>query len=434
MTDMIKWCNNNIVWGVPMLILFTAVGILFTVRLKCFQIFKFPYIIKNTFLKKSEKNSKNTVSPLRALTASLGTTLGTGNIIAVGAAVAIGGAGAVFWMWTAAIMGMITCYAENYLAHLYRDKSSDFSGVPFTYIKKAFGSRRAGTIMAGFFAVCCIGASFGMGNMAQINSAGVVLFESLGVPLWITGAVCAVMTAVLCSGGLKKLTDFTVKIVPAITVAYIIGCIIVIAINIERLPTALSDIFTNAFSFDSVAGGGTGIAMLSAMKWGVKRGVFSNEAGLGTSVIINSDSTADSSEIQGMWSMLQVFIDTIVMCSMTALCILCSDATAYTTDGTDLAFLAFNSGLGSFAGIFLAVTVLIFALSTAAGWYLYGKSCVNYLFGKKFIGLYFIVFVILAFLGAIIKPSLVWELSDFFNGIMAIPNLLSLIILRKEVK
>ncbi len=436
MIDIIKWCNENIIWGIPMMLLFTAVGLLFTVRLKALQIIRFPAAIKKLFSTCNDKKSTGSVTPLRALTASLGTTLGTGNIIAVGTAIAIGGAGAVFWMWIAAVIGMITCYAENYLAYLYRHKAEKSTvTVPFSYIQKAFGEKKAGRFAASFFAVCCIGASFGMGNMAQVNSAGAVISAGLNVPLWITGLICALMTAVLCGGNLKKLTDFTVKIIPAVSVLYIIGCLAVIVMNIERLPDIIYAIFTEAFSTEAILGGSGGTAMLLAMKWGLRRGIFSNEAGLGTSVIINSESTAKSAHSQGLFAMMQVFIDTIIMCSMTALCVLCSNAdNIQTSDGIDMAFIAFDSGLGSFAGIFLAVTVLIFALSTVAGWFVYGKSCINYLTGGKWNKAYYWIFIILAFSGTVMHSDAVWEISDFFNGIMAIPNLLALIILRKEIK
>ena len=428
--ELVRWLNENIIWGIPMLLLFTFTGILFTVKLGGLKIF---IGIRDIFKKKGEKN--DSISPFATLTASLGTTLGTGNIIAIGTAIAFGGAGAVFWMWVSALLGMMTCYAENFLGHKYRTATDKgYEGVPFRYIKKAFGDKKTGLVTAKIFAFLCIGASLGMGNMAQINSAGIVLNRSADVPLWLTGIVCAVLVIFFAGKGLSHLSSVTVWLIPAISVLYITGCIVVIVSGGNKLPEVFCRIINEAFSFEAIAGGTVASVMLNAMMWGVKRGVFSNEAGLGTSVIINSESNCKTAHEQGVWAMLQVFIDTIVMCTLTALAILVTGADKISADGINMANISFCSVFGEAGSIFLSIAVLIFAVSTVSGWYIYGKSCVSYLFSEKWCRCYFYIFILLCFVGAVAKAELVWEISDLLNGLMAVPNLLALLILRKEIK
>lgn len=428
--EIIKWLNENIIWGVPMLLLFTFTGVIFTIKLRGFRILSG---IGEIF-RKSEKDSKG-ISAFATLTATLGTTLGTGNIIAIGTAITFGGAGAVFWMWIAALLGMMTCYAENYLGHKYRERMKNgYSGVPFRYIRKAFANGRTGGIIAGIFAALCIGASFGMGNMAQINSAGTVLKRSIGVPLWVTGIVCAVLVIYFAGRGVRHLTELTVWLIPVASVLYIVGCLWVIIAGADRMGEVFLRILKEAFSFEAVAGGTAGGVMLNAMTWGVKRGVFSNEAGLGTSVMINADSDCDTHHKQGLWAMLQVFIDTIIMCSLTAFAILISGADRISADGIDIVGIAFGSVMGESGNIFLSVLVLIFAVATVSGWCIYGRKCVEYLLGNKWTKGYFYIFVLLCFVGAVARTDLIWELSDLLNGLMAIPNLIALLILRREIK
>lgn len=326
--EILEWINENIVWGIPVLILFAGSGIIFTIRTRCLQVLHFPTIIKRTLLTKQPEADGKKVSPFRTLTAALGATVGTGNIIAIGSAIAFGGAGAIFWMWISALLGMATSFAENYLGAKYRTVQSDglTGGVPFAYIKKAFGGKKLGAFFAGMFAVCCIGASFGIGNMAQVNSASMALQNCLGVPLWVSGILCAGVIAAIAPGGIHRLSKVTSWVIPIAAGGYLLGCFAVIIMNIENVPSVFARIFTEAFSFKAVGGGTVGIVMLEAMKWGVKRGVFSNEAGLGSSVMINANSSADKHHTQGMWAMLSVFIDTIIICTMTALCILSSGA------------------------------------------------------------------------------------------------------------
>ncbi len=426
----IIWLNENIIWGVPMLLLFTFTGLLFMVKLKGFTLF---HGFKSIFRK--HNNNEKSISPFATLTATLGTTLGTGNVIAIGTAIAFGGAGAIFWMWISGLLGMMTCYAENYLGYKYRVATDEgFEGVPFRYIKKAFGDKKAGSLIAKLFAFLCIGASLGMGNMAQINSASAVLDRSVNVPLWTTGIVCTILVVYFAGKGLKHLANITIWLIPMISVLYIAGCIIVIASGVNKLPEVFYRIVSEAFSSEAIVGGTAGSVMLNAMMWGVKRGVFSNEAGLGTSVIINTGSSCETPHEQGMWAMLQVFIDTIVMCTMTALAILVSGADKISSDGINMADIAFSNVFGNYGALFLSIAIMVFAVSTVSGWYIYGKSCVSYLLNEKWCKCYFYIFILLCFVGAIAKTEFVWEFSDLLNGLMAIPNLLALLILRKEIK
>ncbi len=424
----IAWINENILWGAPMLLLFTAVGVIYTVRLGFFQFVRLPGIFKRTLF--SGKSGNAGISPFRTLTAALGTTIGTGNIIAVGTALAFGGAGAVFWMWAAALLGMATCYGENAFGMVFRKEKG---GVPFAYIKKALKGR-IGRLAAGMFALCCVLSSFSAGNMVQVNSSAALLSDTLGVPEYITGLCCAILALFLARGGLERLAGLTSWLIPLSSIAYIICCIGVMTINFERLPECFERIFTEAFSFKAAAGGAAGTVLQNALSWGVKRGVFSNEAGLGSSVMIHSNSSSDDPVIEGNWAALQVFLDTIVMCSMTALCILSSGADKISTNGTDMALIAFSEVLGKYAGVFLGAAVFVFAISTVGGWWVYGKTCAVYLFGEKIVPIYLFVYCAAAFIGAVTRAELVWQISDMFNALMALPNLAALLMLNKSIK
>ncbi len=427
--ELVKFLNENIVWGIPMLILFALCGIIFTVRIKFGQVLGFKDIVKSMLVKGEDKG----INPFSALTAALGTTLGTGNIIAVGTAIGVGGAGSVFWMWISAIIGMATAYGEVNLGMKYRRKTATgYKDAPFGYIRKAFG--RAGGICAGFFALCCLFAAFGMGNMAQINSAAVIIKDSTGISPIIVGLVSGGIILTVAAGGINRLAKITSIAIPVVSFLYIFGCLYVIGMNIERLPRCIADIITGAFSLKGAAGGAIGGGMLLALQWGVKRGVFSNEAGLGSSVIIHTKTASKDGINQGKCAMLQVFIDTILMCSLTAFCILCSNSDNLTPEGGKMAYIAFESGLGDLGGIFLSLSIFIFAISTASGWWLYGKECFCYIFKNNGVKLYTAIYIILAIMGAIIKSEVVWELSDLFNGLMALPNLIALLRLRKEVE
>lgn len=429
---MLQWLNDNVIWGAPMLIIYLLTGAVFTVKLRFGQFRRLGGIFSATLFSKSrEKGDGKNLSPLQTLTSALATTLGTGNIVAVGAAVAVGGAGAVFWMLVSAFLGMATCYGENFLGMRYRERRTDGSwfGGAFHYITAAFGTPAAGKLYAFF----CVAASIGIGNMTQINAMSESLKGAFDISPWISGGVAALLLLWLIFGGVRLLGRVTEKLIPVISIIYVLGCISVIILNIGNLPQTFLRIISEAFDFRAVSGGIFGSMMMKGMSWGFRRGVFSNEAGLGSSVMLNTATISEDSEKQGMWAMLQVFFDTIVMCTLTALAILVTGADRIGTDGVSNAVYAFGGVFGEFSSGFVAIAITVFAVTTAAGWSVYGSSSLEYLTGGKFRTAYLIVFAAATVVGATMKIDLVWRLSDLLNGLMAIPNLPAILILSKEV-
>lgn len=429
---MLQWINDNVIWGAPMLIIYLLTGAVFTVKLRFGQFRKLGGIFSSTLFSKSkEKGDGKNLSPLQTLTSALATTLGTGNIVAVGAAVAVGGAGAVFWMLVSAFLGMATCYGENFLGMRYREKRADGSwfGGAFHYITAAFGTPFAGRLYAFF----CVTASIGIGNMTQINAMSESLEGAFGISPWLSGGAAALLLVWLIFGGVRLLGKVTEKVIPVISIVYVLGCIAVIILNIGSLPRVLLRIISEAFDFRSVSGGIFGSVMMNGMSWGFRRGVFSNEAGLGSSVMLNTATRSENAEKQGMWAMLQVFFDTVVMCTLTALALLATGADKIGTDGVSNAVYAFGKVFGDFSSGFVAIAITVFAVTTAAGWSVYGSSSLEYLTGGKFKTAYLIIFACATVVGATMKIDLVWRLSDLLNGLMAIPNLPAILILSKEV-
>ena len=429
---MLQWLNDNVIWGAPMLIIYLLTGAVFTVKIRFGQFRNLGGIFSSTlFCKDREKSDGKNLSPLQTLTSALATTLGTGNIVAVGAAVAIGGAGAVFWMLVSAFLGMATCYGENYLGMKYRERRADGSwfGGAFHYITAAFGTPKAGKLYAFF----CVAASIGIGNMTQINAMAESLKGAFDISPWISGGAAALLLLWLIFGGVRLLGKVTEKVIPVISIIYVAGCVAVIFINAGNLPYVFVRIISEAFDFRAVSGGIFGSVMMKGMSWGFRRGVFSNEAGLGSSVMLNTATISEDAGKQGMWAMLQVFFDTIVMCTLTALAILATGADRVGTDGVSNAVYAFNGVFGEFSSGFVAIAITVFAVTTAAGWSVYGTSSLEYLTGGKYRTVYLIVFAAATVVGAIMKIDLVWRLSDLLNGLMAIPNLPAVLILSGEV-
>ena len=430
---MLQWLNDNIIWGPPMLIIYLLVGFVFSVKLKFGQITHLRYIFSQTlFCKTKEKGDKKNLSPLQTLTSALATTLGTGNIVAVGAAVAIGGAGAVFWMLVSAFLGMATCYGENVLGMRYRQQRRDGSwfGGAFHYIAAAFGTPAMGKI----YAVFCLTASVGIGNMTQINAMSGALNNAFNIPTWLIGTIATALLIWLIFGGVRLFGKVTEKVSPVISAVYILGCVAVILLNITSLPQVIASIITEAFDFRAVSGGIFGSVMLKGMSWGFRRGIFSNEAGLGSSVMLNCATYSQNAEKQGMWAMLQVFFDTIVMCSLTALTLLVTGADKIAADGITNAIYAFGGVFGDFSAGFVAISLTVFAITTAAGWSVYGSNSLEYLTGGKGRTLFLLIFAAATMVGATMKIELVWQLSDLLNGLMAMPNLPAMLILSGEVK
>jgi len=427
----INWLNEYIFWGAPMLALFIGTGVFFTVKLKFFQLNTFKIFKETLFAKSDSLKDTKTLSPFQTLTNSLALTIGTGNIVALGTAIALGGAGAVFWMWMSAILGMATTYAENFLGIKYRKPRSEggYMGGAFWYIEKALGG-----LPAKMFAVCCVLASFGIGNMTQVNAMSSSMKHSFDTPLWVSGIIAVIPVGLLVFGGAKVLGKVTEKAIPIISILYILGCLAVIFIFIKDVPSVVARIVQEAFRLRAMGGGIAGISLSKAMSWGFRRGIFSNEAGLGSTVTMNSMSSIageDAAHKQGLWATLTVFFDTMVICTLTALPILLTgaDKADLTDGGMNLASTAFSAAFGNYAGMFVTISVVLFAIATVSGWSVFGSVCIEYLFGKTTVKPYLVMFVGLAFLGAVIRLDLVWGMADLMNGIMAVPNLAAVMIL-----
>lgn len=440
---------QNLVWGPGMLVFFLATGVRFTLKSGCFQITKAHVWLKNTLGalagKKEIRETKDegAISQFQSFCTALAATLGTGNITGVATALVFGGPGAIFWMWVSAFFGMMTNYAENYLGirYRYRDEQGRWVGGAMVYMERGLGCKP----LAVMFAFCCLGASFGMGNMVQGNSLAKGLYEAFHVPVSVSGFLCTAGVAVVILGGTKRIAALTEKLVPVMAILYLCGALTVLFVFREQIPGAFSLIFSEAFCIRPVVGGVAGYGMGQAVRMGIARGIFSNEAGLGSSVMAHAQSDVKEPEIQGMWGILEIFIDTIVVCTITALVILVSGVYQpqvfmkhiaqglETIDGTTLTGLAFARVI-PFGGQFLAISTALFAFATMVGWSYFGEQTAAYLGGKKWGYRYRFLFILITFPGCIMAPRLIWELSDALNGMMAIPNLLALCFLGNQVK
>lgn len=428
---------NGIVWGPVMLALIMLVGIQFSVRTGFFQLFHFKLWISATAgklfhkdkVKKTDK--KSSISPFQAVTTALAGAIGTGNIVGVATALTLGGAGAIFWMWAAAFFGMMTIFAENILGVKYRKKNQkgEWAGGPMYYIEYGLHQKW----LAVLFSFTCIMASFGMGNMTQANSIAGAMRESFGIAEKNTGIILAVLVGMIIFGGIRRIASVTEKVVPFMALFYMAGALLVVFANAEHIPAVFKEIIKNAFDFRAAAGGAGGVVMASAIKYGIARGVFSNEAGLGSSPIVHAAADTVQPVEQGMWGIFQVFLDTIVMCTITALCILSSGAMETGKDGVALSTAAFTSVFGSFGGVFVAVSILLFAFATIIGWSYYGERSIEYLGGGRAVPFYRAMYILAAAFGCVLDLRLVWSVSDTFNGMMAIPNLTALLLLSGEV-
>lgn len=438
---------NGIVWGIPMMVLILGVGIYLTVCCGFPQFAHFGHIIKNTlgnaFEKKERK--KGSVSPFKAMCTALAASIGTGNIAGVSGAIAIGGPGAIFWMWVSALLGMCTKFAEVTLAVNYRERNADgdWVGGPMYYITNGLGKnfKWLACLFAGFGAL----AAFGIGNMTQINTiAGTIntaisgLFATTEseqtIIAWFVAIICAIICAFVLLGGIQRLADVCSLLVPVMAVVYITASLIVILVNVTEIPTALSAIVVGAFNPSAVAGGLAGIGIKTALTKGVGRGIFSNEAGLGSAPIAHAAADVTHPVQQGIYGVFEVFMDTIVVCTMTALVVLLGvgvENIAYGTDiGANLTILGFESVFGGgIPGVAVAICLTLFALSTVLAWALYGTRCMEYLFGHKAAKVYQVIFCLFACIAGTVELSLAWAIADTLNGLMAIPNLIALALL-----
>ena len=454
---------NGVVWGIFGLILLIGTGILMTVCTKFFQVSRIKLWWKNTigslFSKKviSHSKEKGSISPFQALCTALAATVGTGNIAGVAAAICIGGAGAVFWMWVAAFFGMMTNYSENLLGIFYRkrNENGEWSGGAMYYLRDGLGSKKGfktiGKVLAFLFCIFTMLASFGIGSMGQVNKivanvASAFDVQALssvevlgGVSLYnlILGVVVMILVALITLGGLKRIANVAEKIVPFMIVLFIAGSLVIIGVNYNQIIPAFKSIFVNAFSTEAFVGGGIG-GIIVAMTNGFKRGVFSNEAGLGSSVMVHSNSNIKEPVKQGMWGVFEVFADTMVVCTMTALVVLTSGVfnaqTGAIAEGlTDATLVggAFNTvfSWGDIGQKFVAIAMFLFAFTTVLGWSHYGSKAWEYLFGAKTTVVFKIIHVITVIFGAIMTSSLAWDISDTFNGLMMIPNLIGVVAL-----
>ena len=454
---------NSFAWGWFGLILLLGTGIICTVITKCFQITHIGHwwgkTIGSVFSKDAHnKKEVGAVSQFQALCTALAATIGTGNIAGVAAAICVGGPGAVFWMWIAAILGMMTNYSENILGIYYRrrNKEQEWSGGAMYYLRDGLGSYKGfgviGKVLAVIFAIFAILASFGIGNMGQINKitlniqsaffSGVEAPEFLGISVvnWGIGVGLMIVGGFIILGGLKRIAAFAEKVVPFMAVVYVLGALIIMFMNVTQLGAIFGAIFKFAFGIKAVAGGAVGVTLQNVMKAGCKRGVFSNEAGLGSSVMVHSNSNVKEPVKQGLWGIFEVFADTIIVCTMTAVVVLSSGAidlnTGLVAEGTNDATLvaqAFGNVFGKFGEGFVAIAVLLFAFTTVMGWSHYGSKSVEYLFGVKGAKVYRVIFVLMMISGAIMTSSLAWDISDTFNGLMMIPNLIGVLALTPMV-
>ena len=455
---------NSFVWGYVGLALLIGTGIVMTVATKFFQISRLKHWWKNTIGSMFEKkvighsSEKGTISPFQALCTALAATIGTGNIAGVAAAVCIGGAGAVFWMWVAAFFGMMTNYSENVLGMYYRRRNAngEWSGGAMYYLTDGLGSKKGfkwiAKVLAILFSIFTLLASFGIGSMGQVNKivanvasafdisalSSVMVFEGVTLYNVILGAVIMALTALIVLGGLKRIANVAEKIVPVMVVLFVLGSLVIIGVNYQNIFPAFGAIFKNAFTPIAAVGGGIGTVISKVMTQGFKRGVFSNEAGLGSSVMVHSNSNIKEPVKQGMWGIFEVFADTMIVCTMTALVLLTSGAynlqTGAILEGYSDATLvagAFNQ-VFSFADIgekFIAIAMFLFAFTTVLGWSHYGTKAWEYLFGAKSSVVFKVIHIITIMFGAVMTSSLAWDISDTFNGMMMFPNLLAVLAL-----
>lgn len=419
---------DSIVWGPPLLILLVGTGIYLTIRLGLLQIFKLPLALKYVFGKDDELEEEGDVSSFGALCTALSATIGTGNIVGVATAIKVGGPGALFWMWMAAFFGMATKYSEGLLAIKYRvvDDNGQMAGGPMYYIERGLGNKW----LARMFAIFGVGvAFFGIGTFAQVNSITEAAKIAFNVPVWVTGIIIAILTALVTLGGIKSISAVSEKIVPFMAVFYVVGSIAILIANIGALPEAIGLVIKGAFTPTAAVGGFAGSTVIMAIRNGVARGVFSNESGLGSAPIAAAAAKTKSCVRQGLISMTGTFFDTIVICTMTGLVLIITGVWSGDLKGAAMTNAAFSLGLGVpiIGQMIVTIGLIFFAFTTILGWNYYGERCIVYLTGVKGIKPYRIIYIILVASGAFIKLELIWTIADIVNGLMAIPNLIALV-------
>ncbi|MDE3736795.1 MULTISPECIES: sodium:alanine symporter family protein [Pseudomonas] len=425
---------NGLVWGPPMLVAILGTGLFLMVFLRFMPLLRIGTGFRLLWRGRAKGDDESgEISPFQALMTCLAATVGTGNIAGVATAIFLGGPGALFWMWCTALVGMATKYSEVVLAVHYREKDerNEHVGGPMYAIKNGLGKKWLwlGTAFAIFGGL----AGFGIGNMVQVNSMAHALETTFDIPLWATGVATMVITGLVILGGIRRIGKVAEALVPFMCVTYIIASLVVLAINIDAIPGAFSLIFTHAFSPAAATGGFAGAAVMAAIRFGVARGIFSNEAGLGTAGIAQAAGTTNSPVRSGLIGMLGTFIDTLIICTMTGLVIICSGVWTSGQSGAALSAAAFESALPGFGAIILSIALVIFAYTTILGWSYYGERCWEFLVGTKAILPFRILWVLAIPFGAVAQLDFAWLVADTLNGLMALPNLLSLLLLSPVV-
>ena len=448
---------NDFVWVRIGLVLLFGVGVILTVSTRFFQLTHIHHWFSSTIgsiFKKDNKggDKKGSVSQFQALCTALGATIGTGNIAGVSAAIVLGGPGAVFWMWVAAFFGMVTKFCEITLGIYFRrrNEKGEWAGGAMYYLKDGLGAKKGcktlGAVLAAVFAVFTMIASFGIGNMGQVNTIvlnfegamfkGVDLGAVFGIPVLsiILGAVIMALAGVIILGGISRIASFAEKVVPFMAIGYVLGSVVLLIVNYKNFCPAFISIFRFAFNNEALVGGAAGAGIAQIITQGCKRGMFSNEAGLGSSVMVHSSADVREPVKQGMWGIFEVFCDTFIVCSMSAMVVLSSGLVdlerGVIKEGVNddtLVSTAFGSVFGSFGEIFVALAIFLFAFTTIVGWSQYGAKATEYLFGVGSMKIYQIIFVAAVILGAVMQSSLAWDISDTFNGLMMIPNLIGVL-------
>ena len=424
---------SGFIWGPYLLIpLLLLTGLYLTLRLRGVQFRELGYSLYLALIVRKERDAKGDISHFQALMTALAATVGTGNIVGVATAIAAGGPGALFWMWVTGLVGMATKYSEALLSVRYRitDEQGEQAGGPMYYLAQGISNRKLGKTLGWLFAFFASIAAFGIGNMVQSNSVADALNQSFGIPTWVSGLILAVGAGAVILGGIKSIGRFTGMFVPFMIAAYMLGSGTILVLSADRIPAALALVFEGAFSGTAAAGGFLGATIAQAIRFGVARGIFSNESGLGSAGIAAAAAQTDQPVRQALVSMTQTFIDTLVVCSFTGLTILVSDGWQQGLNGAPLTQYAFHHGLpGEWGDVVVTLSLALFAFSTILGWSYYGEKSVEYLLGVRAIRPYRVLFIAAVFFGSVRSLDFVWSVSDAMNGLMALPNLIGLLLL-----
>ena len=427
---------SDILWNSLLLFLLVGTGVFFTIRLRGVQLRRFGegfHRVFGNFTLRGKKADDQGMSSFQALATAIAAQVGTGNITGCATALVSGGPGALFWVWVSAFFGMATIYAEAVLAQRYRTTvNGKVTGGPAYYIRAAFKGT-FGKVLAGVFSVLIILALGFMGNMVQSNSIGDAFHNAFGMSHLAVGIVVAVIAAFIFLGGVQRIAAVTEKIVPIMAACYLVGCVVILVMNYKTLPNAFTQIFVLAFNPQAMAGGVAGVTVQQAMRFGVARGLFSNEAGMGSTPHAHALAKVNHPREQGAVAILGVFIDTFVVLTLTGLVLITSGLIPEGLTGTALTQAAFSQAFGGFGPVFIAICMFFFAFSTIIGWYFFGQSNFKALFGEKALPVYSVIVVVFILVGSTLKVDLVWAMADFFNGLMAVPNLLALLALSRVV-